>query len=665
MRLDIRNRNKEERLSFMYLLFKDLRDKIRLKYTKDVLSDAELLDYLKKIYKKRYLPKGRFMNNVKNTNQVMNVEEFINLFLNSDYIMSGYACLFEKHDDENLIIQVLEFLGKMRGINKNKMQASEKGSLDYNRYKVLQLGFKVAANAFYGTLGLDVSIFFNSLIQNSVTFTGQDIISTSIIAMEDFLGNNCRYKKLDDVLQFIMNVKREKHEKDIFDYVDRPINREEVVDYLYNKCDFEIERDVLGNLLLTHDERELTELFYKNNLILFLSGKKIREIMNSKIKRYNEIDGTIGEDGKKINGHTRDDDFTNIVIDFTFYNYILDDRYRRALQETRNSVLICDTDSNFLYLGNHIQTLLKEYDLKETEKNELSSCNIYIDFCTEALARIYWTLTTNLGIEDEYKKIIEMKNEYLMAQTMMTKAKKAYAAYLWAEFGKIIDCNDDDEMDKRLDMKGISIRKSVIAEKIRDKYSNILFYDILKNKNISVKDILYKFYEIKKEVSDDIKAGNSTYLIPKRCDGFENYDQSRLLSLPQVRGVMVWNELEPEHKIILPDSINMMKLVSTKEDCPEMLWLKENYPDKYEIIMNVVFRSYTDEDENKGFKKMGFNVLATPKTIEKIPDYIIPFIDIESTAINNISSGNIMLESLAVHCINRDQKNYMSNIFKG
>lgn len=45
------------------------------------------------------------------------------------------------------------------------------------------------------------------------------------------------------------------------------------------------------------------------------------------------------------------------------------------------------------------------------ETNELSAMNMFIDLSTEALKRIFWTLTTNLGIEDDYKEIINMKNE--------------------------------------------------------------------------------------------------------------------------------------------------------------------------------------------------------------------------------------------------------------
>ena len=39
--------------------------------------------------------------------------------------------------------------------------------------------------------------------------------------------------------------------------------------------------------------------------------------------------------------------------------------------------------------------------------------NMFIDISTEALRRIFWVLTTNLGVEDAYKPIINMKNEFV------------------------------------------------------------------------------------------------------------------------------------------------------------------------------------------------------------------------------------------------------------
>jgi len=50
--------------------------------------------------------------------------------------------------------------------------------------------------------------------------------------------------------------------------------------------------------------------------------------------------------------------------------------------------------------------------------------NIYINICTEVLKRIFWTLTTNMGLIDEAKPIINMKQEFLYKRILLTNNKK-------------------------------------------------------------------------------------------------------------------------------------------------------------------------------------------------------------------------------------------------
>ena len=64
-----------------------------------------------------------------------------------------------------------------------------------------------------------------------------------------------------------------------------------------------------------------------------------------------------------------------------------------------------------MYLDNQIQATIKELGLTPGEETELEVMNLFIDLSTEALRRIFWVFTTNLGIEDDYKPIINMKNE--------------------------------------------------------------------------------------------------------------------------------------------------------------------------------------------------------------------------------------------------------------
>lgn len=106
-----------------------------------------------KAYDERHLCQGRLYNNTTNKDRIMNQEDFINIFLNKPYILSGYACLYENQDNSvNISAAALENLGDMRKFNKKKMEAAEHGSNDYVYYRILQLTYKVLMNSYYGIL---------------------------------------------------------------------------------------------------------------------------------------------------------------------------------------------------------------------------------------------------------------------------------------------------------------------------------------------------------------------------------------------------------------------------------------------------------------------------------------------------------------------------------
>ena len=49
-------------------------------------------------------------------------------------------------------------------------------------------------NSYYGILGEKNSVFYNPFVQNSITMTGQDLITTAILGMESFLRNNVLFE---------------------------------------------------------------------------------------------------------------------------------------------------------------------------------------------------------------------------------------------------------------------------------------------------------------------------------------------------------------------------------------------------------------------------------------------------------------------------------------
>ena len=687
---DIR-KSREKKVSFKFLWMKEMFEKIRLMISADQLSNEELQKYLMKVYDERYQPVGRFMNNISKTNKKMSLETFINWYINSDMILSGYCCLFKNHQTKNIAANALTYILNQRKYYKNKMNEFEYGSDEYIYYNVMQLTYKVLANSYYGILGQSTSPFYNSHIQNSVTLSGQDVITTSITSNEAFLGNNCKFNTLNDCIEFINNVKTDKYEYDIMKYIDEPVSCDKLTEYLYGRFKNEItdnEKEIIKNIVSKLNDTARSRIYYKCNLIKLLENSYF----------VNQMRERIHAEG----GYKNDPEFARLVCDLTHYDHILEDRYNRVLKDTKNTVIGCDTDSNFLYLDTLVQNCMRI--LNEDRTYEAEMVNMFIDFSVEGVRRTFWILTTNFGIEDDFKEIINMKNEFNYSRFLTTKNKKNYAAIMKSKLGKIINKPIED----RIDIKGLAIRKSTIAKDLRKAFTDFLIHNILEPENVDLVSINNEYDKIRDMVSDSISKGETTYAVPLNLNVPDSYafpDRQQ-----QVRGYLVWNELEPDMAIQPPEKINSFKLksdypferkkkkikakdwndslnyevesiddkgtrtvyIETLEEAykrfedflytkPEFKNLKDNYPDKYDIIMRVVYNKGVKTLPKIHFEDKGFGTIAIPKDLEHIPEYLIPFIDQTEMVKLNTAAGNILLGSLGIYC---DNSNNKTNILK-
>ena len=152
MNLEIRkDRNFDEKITFQNLWLKEQYSRLRKIYSPEELPKKDLINLLVTSYTNRRLSEGRLFSNTTNENIVMTQEQFIDLFLNSEYILSGYGVLYEDQANSiNISSSALKFLLDSRQVYKKKMEASPHGSEQYVYYRILQLTYKVLANSYYG-----------------------------------------------------------------------------------------------------------------------------------------------------------------------------------------------------------------------------------------------------------------------------------------------------------------------------------------------------------------------------------------------------------------------------------------------------------------------------------------------------------------------------------
>jgi len=323
------------------------------------------------------------------------------------------------------------------------------------------------------------------------------------------------------------------------------------------------------------------------------------------------------------------------------------------MKDYRKIVTTIDTDSNFINANNYIIFLTKKLSLdKKNEEEQMAILNLIINVVTKVLEVLFNKVGENKKIPEKYRSIINMKNEFIYKRLLLTYNKKQYSGIITGELGKLLK-------KPSLDIKGLSIKKTNIAKKIRTKFTEILKNDILQAENIDIKTILEKYDDLIFLIRDSLEKRETTFSLPKNLEKIETYKIPE--SQESIRGTLIWNALEPEEQIDPPEKINMLKLKETTKDSPEMQALKLTHPEKYDTILRVVFNEGVSNPKID-ISHFNFNCICFPKTIEEIPEYLIPFIDFEDIGRNNISNGYILLESLGIYIDSVRDTPYKSNI---
>ena len=342
----------------------------------------------------------------------------------------------------------------------------------------------------------------------------------------------------------------------------------------------------------------------------------------------------------------------------------------------------------------------------DDKTKKMNIMNIFINITTEALKRTFWTLTTSMGLIEEHKPIINMKSEFIYSRLLLTKNKKSYAGVITAELGKILS-------KPVLDMKGLAIRKTTVPKSLRKAFTEIVTNDVLKSPVINLKNIIEKYDDLGELVENSLKQGETDYILPKNIEKMNSYKDPS--SMEQVRGAILWNALEPENQIIPPEKVNFIKLDTSLLDClgnikvlnvfdeiaagqytaallhlylndntcdfkafteeQEISYLKKSlnlsdkvfelirkYPDKAKAIAKTVYNIETNPTID--ISRFGASALALPKSVAKIPEYILPFIDYSTMTNSNMTNGYIILESLGIYCEEVKTTQYKSNIIQ-
>lgn len=632
--------------------------KIKLMRTYPSMSESDIEEKLYRIINTRMKDHPCLLdNNYLGTSRDTTLLAMTEFFAKQKPILAGYGVLFKPHDKSanasaGLLIESLD--------NRNKIKAERKkypqGSYEFLVRDIGQGNEKVIANSYYGAAGADTSVFYNLYVAASTTGTGQALIATAETSFEALLEGNIKFFDLDECLLFIdrvvktdmdMNFKVSNPYSD--DMIKRVVDRllSQFRDDQSNNDDY---RTMLTTIVSNLSKYDQLRLYFKNNLYVFLRDvsevKELLTILCSETKSFrnpNKVPEEI-------------EDTITTLWQYIFHNvcHIHPTRSRivRDSQHTRFATVTQDTDSTMVTIAKYMELMLSQnLTNKVAAENEdeldFICCNIMAYILTRYSQCFLERYCQDVNMPAEQHKRINMKNEFYNLTMILTPKKKRYVSYTRLQEGQLID-------PPMVKISGLDFIKSTTSDDVKSFFTSIIHDDILNVDEINVSSIIRKIKNFREILRNSFLNGELTYLNLVSAKEPEAYKKP--YSQQAIKATIVWNAVEKNRLINLPEKIFIVKMdYKTEKRFNDNI---DRFGDVADIIRKEIFESPIGE-----IAKGGITVVGIPQNIDRLPQWVIDTMDIDTMVDDIISKFNPILESLGdITLRTRSGTSHMSNI---
>jgi len=618
------------------------------------LNEKELSKFIKSIASERAVsPKGKIHNNYNHKEIDVDLLTLIDWYDRTKPIAAGFGVFFKNQDQElNPSAVMLDNFLTLRKSYKDKLKEFDRKSYEYATFDRLQGTEKINANSFYGCSGNRKSNFFNLYTASSTTSTGQSIISTTELAYEAFLTNNVTFIDLDDCMNFMENII---HEKKVLDDRFLPnISVELLIKRL--KSNFQDYKDSYEDILFCYilnlNQRDINRIYFKNNLYEFSSLRKINNMLTSVMLKVDEF-----KNPSKVPDIIKSDlkELWDYYGQFVFYNHFAFDRIQRLKNDVRKSVLVIDTDSNFIHLNpwfiaiqsNIVMNNTKLFN-KDPDQMKFIIINIMCYFMTEMITLVLARYCKYSHVPKKYRPKINMKNEFFQIRVILAPKKKRYVTNIRLREGVEI-------FPPRTAISGHDFMKSTTREATKVFFTNLVKTKMIDSPDINISEILRELERFEDIVRTSLINGEKDFLLPKSVKSFSAYKFP--FRETGFRAVIAFNYIYPDMEIQLPEKLDIVKVkLGTLSELEKLKGVNEDY---YNIFLERVFNN-----PEKAISEKGVQAFAIPRSFPNIPDWLRVFIDVDTIVNDNLSRFTSILESLQLETIKTSRYEYFSNILK-
>lgn len=612
-------------------------------------KESEIKDKLKKIFEEKCVDKKAVIDNnyldKRQNTSLLAVYDFIN---DVKPIIAGNGVLFKNHHQaENPDAEMLNKFLTLRKEYKRKMFEFPEGTYEFEAANADQLNEKQNANSYYGCNGNKYSFFYNLHTATSITSSGQSLISTTENAYEYFMGNAVKFIDGNDFIWYMNNILNEKYKLPLDFLPDITLSTlEKRLKSMFLKYNENYD-DIFYSMLNSLTKDEIKKVYFKNNLYRFSLIPYVKDLW---YKVFDNVEDFKNPYDVPENIKPYLDEIWELMSDYVLYNYSPIERIDRLKFHKRKSVVVVDTDSNMITLDPFVIFIREkiypsDIDDLRIRFASINSIAYILDKVTVAILTKY---TKRSNIPKEFRGKINMKNEFLFSRIILAPTKKRYITSVRLKEGHEI-------FPEKVDIKGHDFRKSSTREATMQYFENIIHKELLEKRDIDVSRIIKLLEEFENVVRTSLLNGEKDFLIPISPKELEAYKDNPF-SEQSIRAVIAWNAAETNMPISLPNKVDMVKVkLEHVEDLDDM---KDRFPEQYKGLYNDIFNS-----KNEYVKNKGVSVIAIPRNIDYIPEWVRPYIDFETLINDNVSRFHSVLKALGITLVKtKHNVKHFSNI---
>lgn len=654
---------------------------------------SQIQETLDHIWKERVQDPSILMdNNVKNESAMITLTQMCNWIEKEKPVISGNATFYCQ---PSVLVsptsQMLRSLKRERKSVKNELWKYKPTDDEYQMLDLIQQNIKVIMNAEYGGSGTPTAAFYTKYSPAATTLMAQSIITVMAAFFEGYLGDNQVFFSINECFDWMRITCRKAKDKKIPKWMHIPdayaVATRIKSKMLHGSATVE-ELDAITRYVATCNETELTYLFYANNFRdLILTHSKMQNLLHNvlthlpnyvvaiksvpdgfeskfpandpeSVEKYNKwMSNEMFLNPYKIPDSIKDDmhEFIAIMTEFVYVEYITPDSIIKLNNHKRNTVLLVDTDSNIINTDLFVSFVLNEVFPGETfgrqrMYNDMILVNVMCAALSDSVALLldYYGRTRNM--DEEARKELTMKNEFMFRVLFLMQVKKRYTASIVLREGNII-------IPFKAEIKGVDFIKAGVSDDVEARFKKMLCDHILFSDTLEAHELVRDLKNFEREINDDLHDGKMTYLKHAQFKDISAYKNP--WTQQAFKGAMAWNAIYENNRIYPLDRISLLKTtISSPIDIED---LKTTHPDIYNKIMANIFMSTNDPE----LRNAGLRIIAIPNTEKSIPEWLIPYIDYDLIISDTISSFKSVLSALGLADIKFKTPNGKASLTSG